>query len=29
MAKNPATDVENEALFLNVQEFIIKSKRFV
>ena len=27
--KESATDLENEALFLNVQEFITKSKRFV
>ena len=26
--KESASDLENEALFLNVQEFIVKSKRF-
>ena len=26
--KETATDLENEALFLNVQDFIIHSKRF-
>ena len=27
-SKESASDLENEALFLNVQEFIVKSKRF-
>ena len=26
--KEPASDLENEALFVNVQEFIVKSVRF-